>query len=124
LQGGQDSAATTAERFGRREFAAAGRRNHVHRAQASRGYHLVVVVDTVTLWIGGAALALLVGGLVILWCLGRWPVILVNPFYRRRRRQARLFLSLPPPIVPAACQNRAETIDIKRWPDDKETGSH
>jgi hypothetical protein len=76
------------------------------------------------LWISGAPLALLAGGLVILWCLDRWPFTLVNPFYWRRRRQARLFLRFEPPLVPAACQNGAETTDIKRWPDDKETGSH
>jgi hypothetical protein len=41
------------------------------------------------LWIGGAALALLVGCLVILWCLGRWPVIVMDSFRRRgsRRRE-------------------------------------
>jgi len=37
-------------------------------------------------WIGGAALALLASGLIILWCLGRWPVILVDLFRQRRRR--------------------------------------
>jgi hypothetical protein len=27
-------------------------------------------------------------------------------------------------VMPAACQNGAETTDIKRYPDDEETGSH
>jgi hypothetical protein len=65
------------------------------------------------LWIGGAALALLVGGLVTLWCLGRWPVILVNLFRWRGRGHARLFLRSEASPVPSACQNRAETGDIE-----------
>jgi hypothetical protein len=42
-------------------------------------------------WLGGAVLALLPGILVILWCLGRWPVILVDLFRWRGRRQSRFF---------------------------------
>jgi len=38
------------------------------------------------LWIGGVVLALLVGGLTILWCLGRWPVSLVDSLRWRRSR--------------------------------------
>ena len=41
------------------------------------------------MWIGGAALALVVGSLVSLWCLGRWPVILVNLLRRRGRARTR-----------------------------------
>jgi hypothetical protein len=54
------------------------------------------------LWISGAPLMLLAGGLVALWCLDRWPFILVNPSYWRRRRQARLFFRFEPPPVKAA----------------------
>lgn len=43
------------------------------------------------LWIGVAALALLVGSLVILLCLFSWLVILVNLFRWRRHGQAHLF---------------------------------
>ena len=39
------------------------------------------------LWIGAAALALLAGCLVIVWCVARWPVILLTPLRRRARRQ-------------------------------------
>jgi hypothetical protein len=38
------------------------------------------------LWIGGAALALIAGCLVIVWCVARWPVILLTPLRRRARR--------------------------------------
>jgi hypothetical protein len=38
------------------------------------------------LWIGGVALALLAGCLVIVWCVARWPVILLTPLRRRARR--------------------------------------
>ena len=37
------------------------------------------------MWIGGLALALLAGGLIIVWCLGQWSRILVNLFPWRRR---------------------------------------
>lgn len=40
-------------------------------------------------WIGVATLALLAGGLIILWCLGRWPVILMDLYRWGRRRQPR-----------------------------------
>jgi hypothetical protein len=43
------------------------------------------------LWIGGLALALLAGGLTILWCLGRWPFIMVDLFRSRRRGQSPVF---------------------------------
>jgi hypothetical protein len=39
------------------------------------------------LWIGGAALALLAGCLVIVWCLARWPALLLTPLRRRARSQ-------------------------------------
>jgi len=39
------------------------------------------------LWIGGAALALLAGCLVIVWCLARWLDILLAPLRRRARRR-------------------------------------
>jgi hypothetical protein len=38
------------------------------------------------MWIGGLALGLLAGGLIILWCLGQWSYIVVNLFPWRRRR--------------------------------------
>jgi hypothetical protein len=44
------------------------------------------------MWIGAFALAQLVGGLIVLWCLGRWPFIVVNLFRSRRRRQSSLFV--------------------------------
>lgn len=40
------------------------------------------------MWIGAASLPLLAGILIILWCLGRWPVILMPLFRSRRRRHA------------------------------------
>jgi uncharacterized protein (DUF2062 family) len=43
------------------------------------------------MWIGGLALALLAGVLIIVWCLGRWPFIVVDLFRSRRRRQSPLF---------------------------------
>jgi uncharacterized protein (DUF2062 family) len=43
------------------------------------------------MWIGGLALALLAGVLIIVWCLGRWPFIVVDLFRGRRRRQSPLF---------------------------------
>jgi hypothetical protein len=39
------------------------------------------------LWIGGAALALLAGCLVIVWCAAQCLVILLTPLRRRARRQ-------------------------------------
>lgn len=63
------------------------------------------------LWISVVPLALLTGGLVILWCLGQWPFILVERW--RARRQMRSFLSFEPP-VPSACQNVGETGDTER----------
>lgn len=63
------------------------------------------------LWISGAPLVLLAGSLVALWCLDRWPFTLMNPFYWRRRRQARLLFRFEPPPVPPACQDEAETGD-------------
>jgi hypothetical protein len=39
------------------------------------------------LWIGGVALALLAGCLVIVWCVVRWPVIVLTPLRRRARGQ-------------------------------------
>jgi hypothetical protein len=44
-------------------------------------------------WFGAAALALLPGILVILWCLARWSAILVDVFRWRGRGQSRLFSS-------------------------------
>lgn len=37
------------------------------------------------LWISGGALALLLGGLVILWCLGSWADILAHRLWRAGR---------------------------------------
>jgi hypothetical protein len=45
------------------------------------------------MWIGGLALALVVGVLIIVWCLGRWPFIAVDLFLSRRR-QSPVFRSL------------------------------
>ena len=42
------------------------------------------------MWIGGLALALLAGGLIIVWCLARWPFIVVSAFRSRRRAQSPL----------------------------------
>jgi len=42
------------------------------------------------MWIGGLALALLAGVLIIVWCLGRWPFIVADLFRPRRRRQSPL----------------------------------
>jgi len=66
------------------------------------------------LWICSVPLAVVTGGLVTLWCLGRW----------QQRRQARLFLRFVPSLVPSACPNGPETTDIKRYPGDEETHSH
>lgn len=43
------------------------------------------------MWIGGLALALLAGGLIMLWCLGQWSHIVVNLFRWRRRRTSLVF---------------------------------
>jgi hypothetical protein len=43
------------------------------------------------MWIGGLALALLAGGLIMLWCLGRRSHIVVNLFRWRRRRTSLVF---------------------------------
>jgi hypothetical protein len=38
------------------------------------------------LWLGGLALALMVGGLIIVWCLGQWAHLVVDQLRWRRRR--------------------------------------
>ena len=76
------------------------------------------------LWISGALMVLMAGGLLTLWCLGRLSFTWVNPFQWRRRKQARSFFRFEPPAVPSACQNGAETGDIELYPHDEQTGSH
>jgi hypothetical protein len=43
------------------------------------------------MWIVGLLLALLAGGLIIVWCLGQWPHIVMNLFRWRRRRASLAF---------------------------------